>query len=313
MINRITGLFPLWALVFSVSACFYPHLWQPLKPSIIPLLGLIMLGMGLTLTVADFKNVLRSPKPLFIGVCLQFLLMPLIAYAISHVAHLSPALLTGMVLVGSAPGGTASNVICYLAKADVALSISLTLISTLLSFVITPLLIWVAIGQTIEVQVVPMLITILKIIIVPVVLGVTINTFFGRRLTKIKNIFPLISVAAIVVIIAIVVALSHDSIVKVGYTVVLCVMAHNILGVSAGYSLARLFKLDKTKARTIAIEVGMQNSGLSVALALKYFSNLAALPGAVFSIWHNLSGACLAQYWANKSDHAPQHRVLQQT
>ena len=298
--NRITGLFPLWAFLFAVLAYAVPGPWLLLKPAIIPLLGIVMLGMGLTLTITDFRNVLRFPKAVATGVCLQFLLMPLIAFIISRVAGLPPALLAGMVIVGACPGGTASNVICYLAKGDVALSISMTLMSTLLSFIATPLLTWIYIGQSIDVPILNMLISILKIIIVPVVVGVAVNTLFGKRLTKIKHIFPLISVAAIVIIIASIVALNRENIGRAGWLIIVCVCAHNVLGLSSGYGLARLLRMDEQRARTIAIEVGMQNSGLGVALALKHFSALSALPGAIFSIWHNLSGACLARYWSTK-------------
>lgn len=300
MLKRATELFPLWAILLSAAAYKAPAFWVSFKGMIVPLLGVVMFGMGITLTVADFRGVLRRPGVVGIGVLLQYLLMPLIAVCIGRLLRLPDELLVGMVLVGCAPGGTASNVICYLARADVALSITLTLTSTLISFIVTPALTWVYIGRMVTVPVGQMLVTILKIIIVPVVLGVGVNTLWGRRLEKFKHVFPLISVLAIVIIIAIIVGLNHEHIATAGGIVIVAVIAHNALGLASGYGLAKVFKFDDKRARTVAIEVGMQNSGLAVALAVKYFSALAALPGALFSIWHNLSGAFLARYWSRK-------------
>jgi BASS family bile acid:Na+ symporter len=211
--------------------------------------------------------------------------------------HLDPLLLAGMILVGASPGGTASNVICYLANGDVALSITLTAVSTLLSIVLTPLLCLVYIDASIEVPALDMLLSILKIVVAPVVAGIVLNRFFHRHLRVVEHWFPLVSVVAIVWIIAIIVALNQPRFGELGLLLVLSVVLHNALGLAAGYLVPRLLGLDRRISRTLAIEVGMQNSGLAVALAIKFFAPLAALPGAVFSIWHNLSGSLLAARW----------------
>jgi len=204
-------------------------------------------------------------------------------------------------VVGACPGGTASNVVCYLARGDVALSISLTTISTLLAIVATPLLTWFYVGQQVPVPVAQMLWSVFKIVLLPVSLGVAVNTLARERLAVVKPLFPLVSVAAIVVIIAIVVALNVGNLATMGVTVAVAVMLHNTAGLLGGYWIARLLGCDNRTSRTLSIEVGMQNSGLGVALAVKYFSAAAAVPGALFSIWHNLSGALMASYWSRNS------------
>lgn len=298
--QRITRLFPLWAVLFSALAFLLPAPFAEAKPLIVPLLGVVMFGMGMTLTPANFAAVLRRPRRVGLGLGLQYLVMPLAAWAIAVWLGLPPALLAGLVLVGASPGGTASNVICYLARGDLALSITLTTASTLLAIVATPLLTWLYVGERVDVPVVDMLVSIFKIVLLPVALGVAVNTLLGRWLGGVKHAFPLLSVAAIVLIIAIVVALNRDNLATTGAVVVLAVVLHNSVGLAAGYTLGRLATGDERTARTLAIEVGMQNSGLAVALAVKYFSAAAALPGALFSVWHNLSGSLLAAWWSRR-------------
>ena len=300
MISRLTRLFPLWALLFSAVAYAVPGLFAAMKPAIVPLLGLVMFGMGMTLTWNHFAEVLKRPAVVGLGVFLQYLVMPLAAWLIARMLDLPPYLMAGLVLVGACPGGTASNVVCYLARGDVALSITLTTLSTLLAIVMTPLLTWLYVGQKVPVPVQSMLWSIFKIVLLPVALGVLVNSLFGRRLQGVKPLFPLLSVVAIVVIIAIVVALNRENIAAMGVAVALAVVLHNLVGLACGYGVPRLLGLDARICRTLAIEVGMQNSGLGVALAVKYFSAAAALPGALFSIWHNLSGSMLAGVWSRR-------------
>ena len=297
----VIRLFPLWALLMSVVALWQPSAFVSLKPTIIPLLMIIMFGMGMTLTLQDFVRVWQKPGVIGLGVLLQFSLMPLAAWLIARGMQLEIALLIGMVLVGASPGGTASNVICYLARGNVALSVSLTLGSTLLATFFTPLLTWIYVGHEVPVPVVDMLLNVLKIIAIPVLAGAAINSLLRGQLQKIQGIFPLLSVVAIVVIIAIIVALNRERLLEVGTWLMLAVILHNSAGLIGGYLVARALKHDSITARTLAIEVGMQNSGLAVALALKYFpalGALTALPGALFSIWHNLSGSVLAAWWS---------------
>jgi BASS family bile acid:Na+ symporter len=299
VINKLISLFPLWAVLFSVYAFLFPELLTNLKSLIIPLLAVIMLGMGMTLTWDNFSNVIKSPKVIAVGVGLQFIIMPLSAFVISRLLGLSNELTAGMILVGSSAGGTASNVICYLARGNLALSITLTMTSTILAVGATPLLSWIYLNQFIHVPVTEMFMSILQIVIIPVFAGTLINSIFEKKLVRMKPVFPLISIIAIVFIIGIIVALNKERLAEIGLLIVAAVMLHNLSGLTLGYWLSYKLKFDKTTCRTIAIEVGMQNSGLSVALAVKFFSSAAALPGAIFSIWHNLSGSFLASYWGS--------------
>lgn len=280
MSNLITRRFPIWALLATLVALREPTFFVDFKPAIVPLLSLVMFGMGMTLTFANFQRVLTQPKWIGLGVSLQFLLMPFFAWALAWALQLDPILAAGLILVGAAPGGTASNVICYLAKGDVALSISLTAISTLLAVVLTPMLALLYIGERVPVPALAMLWATAKIVLLPVAAGVLLNHFFGKILRPLRAAFPAISVLAIVFIIAIVVALNAGRAAELLGIVAIAVIAHNLLGLISGYSLARLFGADTQKARTLAIEVGMQNSGLAVSLAAKFFPAAAALPGA---------------------------------
>ncbi|MBT3043865.1 MAG: bile acid:sodium symporter family protein [Candidatus Thiodiazotropha sp. (ex Codakia orbicularis)] len=301
MITYITRLFPIWALLFSLIAYAEPDLFVDMKPAIVPLLGVVMFGMGMTLTWKNFTDILKKPVVIGFGVFMQYLVMPFAAWLIAVVSGLPPYLMAGLVLVGACPGGTASNVVCFLARGDVALSITLTTASTLLAIIATPILTWLYVGQKVPVPVASMLWSIFKIVLLPVTLGVLVNTLFGRKLGAFKHIFPLLSVLAIVVIIAIIVALNRSNLANMGMAIALAVVMHNLLGLLGGYWLPKILGWDERVCRTLAIEVGMQNSGLGVALAVKYFSVAAALPGALFSIWHNLTGSMLAGYWSRRN------------
>jgi BASS family bile acid:Na+ symporter len=226
--------------------------------------------------------------------------MPFAAWLLARLFDLSDELAVGLILVGTTAGGTASNVIAYLAKGDLALSITLTLCSTLLAVVAMPWLTWLYIGQRVPVPALDMLFNLMQIVLVPVVFGTLLNAWLHKTIKKIEPLLPMASILAIAVIIAIVVALNAPRFQTVGPILVLAVMLHNGTGLMAGYWITRWLGYDSRIARTLAIEVGMQNSGLSVALALKYFSPLAALPGALFSIWHNLSGSLFAAYWRGR-------------
>ncbi|MET0110088.1 MAG: bile acid:sodium symporter family protein [Candidatus Thiodiazotropha sp.] len=300
MINYITRLFPVWALLFSLVAYGEPDLFVDMKPAIVPLLGVVMFGMGMTLTWKNFTDILKKPVVIGFGVLMQYMVMPFAAWLIAVLSGLPPYLMAGLVLVGACPGGTASNVVCFLARGDVALSITLTTASTLLAIIATPILTWLYVGQKVPVPVASMLWSIFKIVLLPVTLGVLVNTLFGRKLGAFKHIFPLLSVLAIVVIIAIIVTLNRSNLANMGIAIALAVIMHNLLGLAGGYWVPKLLGWDERVCRTLAIEVGMQNSGLGVALAVKYFSVAAALPGALFSIWHNLTGSMLAGYWSRR-------------
>lgn len=297
-----TFLFPLGAILVTALSWWHPALLTPLSGYIVVLLGLVMFGMGMTLRFENFTELLRRPGMIIIGVVLQYGLMPFFGWLVATLFSLEQTLLIGMVLVGACPGGTASNVITYLARGDVALSIMLTTVSTVLAVLLTPLMTWLYLGTRIDVPVIGMMRDILVIILLPVLAGLLINHFAGHFLHPLKKIFPIISALAIILIIGIVMALARPQLGLVALPVIAAVAWHNLLGLGAGYYIARWMGYDEKVSRTIAIEVGMQNSGLAVALAKNYFSVMAALPGAIFSIWHNISGSLYAGYWARKMD-----------
>lgn len=308
ILKKFTSLFPLWAVLLSAVAYAYPEYFAPHQGLIVPILSLIMLGMGVTLSVNSFLAVLKKPSVVLLGTLMQYTVMPFAAWIVCTVLKLPPDLAIGVIVLGCCPGGTASNLISYLAKADVALSIVLTSVSTLLAFLATPFLTWIFIGQTVEVDVTGMLVSVVNMVIVPVVLGLAINYFFEKRISMVREVFPAISAAAIVIIVAIIIGTNSANLEQSGPLVLLAVILHNGLGLAGGYWISKALKLSEIDARTIAIEVGMQNSGLSVALAIKHFTAAAALPGAIFSIWHNLSGALLAGHWSKQSAQAADNK-----
>lgn len=307
MNNSFINQFPLWAIFLAAVACFFPTEFSALKPGIVPLLALVMFAMGMTLTAEHFLAVLKKPKIIVIGVAIQFLLMPLFAYVLSEAFKLPTDLLIGMVLVGSTAGGTASNVICYLGNGNVALSILMTLTSTLCAVFLMPALTYIYLSQSVPVPVFDMFFSILIMVVIPVLLGAGINTVFGQQLKPLQAAFPVISSLAIIVIIAIIAGLNQHNISQLSLPLLGAVVAHNGLGLLFGYVIPKYLNYDQQTCRTVAIEVGMQNSGLSVALAIKYFNATAALPGAIFSIWHNISGSLLASRWRKTLTKRRQH------
>ncbi|MCL4148718.1 UNVERIFIED_CONTAM: hypothetical protein GTU68_046374 [Idotea baltica] len=292
--------FPLLAITVSVIAYIWPNWLAGQKFLIVYLLGAVMFCMGASLTLNDFKQALQRYPLLLLGLLLQFGLMPFIAWQLSILAGLSTALTAGMILVGSVPGGTASNVICYISKADVALSITLTAISTCLAVVVTPLLAYAYLNQTVEIDILKMMMSIFYIVVLPVGLGVLLNHTLRLVILPIQKFGADISIMVICFIIAIIVALNHDNLLSISPILVGLVLIHNLSGLILGYFTTFLFTRNNTLSKTIAIEVGMQNSGLAVALAVKFFGASSALPAALFSIIHNVTGSLLATYWAKK-------------
>lgn len=300
-----TRLFPVWAIIGSWIAYAMPELFRG-STSIVPaLLGVVMLAMGLTLTWKSFAVVWTRPRVVLTGVLAQYTVMPGLALGLALLLGLTPELTAGFVLVGSCPGGTASNLIAYLSGAEVALSISLTAISTILSVVLTPSLTWLLLGERVDVPFWDMLADIAKIVLLPVLVGVIVNSRYEGSLSRLKPWLPAVSVAAIVWIIAIVVAVNADELPSVGITILFGVCLHNLLGLGSGYAIGRGLGYTEQQARTLAIEVGMQNSGLGAVLAHQYFGAVAALPSAIFSIWHNLSGSLLAVWLRNRPSADP--------
>ncbi|MEL6828515.1 MAG: bile acid:sodium symporter family protein [Pseudomonadota bacterium] len=294
-------LFPLWVILAAIAGLSNPELLTSMSAWIVPLLVGVMLCMGLTLSINDFIKISQHKGALLLGLVLQFSVMPCIAFVVSLAFGFSPEVTAGMVLLGSVAGGTASNVMTLIAGGNVALSVSMTAFSTIFSIILTPLLLLFWIGSTVEVQATAMLINLFKIVLIPVAAGVLINNFFNGAVKRIELALAPIAVVLIVVIIAIVIALNANRISDGALAIGIATLIHNVAGLIIGYIVARLFRYDSVVARTIAIEVGMQNSGLATVLALKFFSPLAALPGAMFSIWLNITGSIFA-YLCTRSD-----------
>ena len=290
-------------LVSALLALAFPEVLGHLKTSLInPLLGVIMFGMGLTLRPEDFRVVFSRPKDVIVGCLAQFTVMPLLAFALSRVFSLNEALTVGVVLVGCCPGGTASNVITYLAKGDLALSVGMTATSTLLAPVLTPLLVWLLVGETVDVNVAGMLLSILWVVILPIALGLLVKRLWPRTTERATAYLPALSSVAICLIVMIVIAANAGKLLSGGWIIVLVVMLHNILGLAVGYLIGVLLKMTPAKRKAISVEVGMQNSGLASSLATLHFAAypMATIPGAVFSVWHNISGAIVARIYSRK-------------
>lgn len=292
-------------ILVAALALFAPNTVSFIKTTYVNyLLGIVMFGMGLTLKPNDFKVVFSRPKDVVIGCLAQFIVMPLLAFALTKVFQLPTELAVGVILVGTCPGGTSSNVMTYLSKGDVALSVGMTAVSTILAPFLTPLLTYLYAGESVDVNIASMFLSIVKVVILPIVAGFIINYFFKKLTEKVVEILPLISTLAIVAIVAAVVSANSAKLMTCGLLVVAVVILHNVLGYTLGYGVGKALKLDMTKCRAISIEVGMQNSGLATSLAATHFAQypLATIPGAVFSVWHNVSGAVLANIFARTAE-----------
>ena len=290
-------------LVSAILALAFPEVVGHLKPSLInPLLGVIMFGMGLTLKVEDFRVVFTRPKDVLVGCLAQFTVMPALAFGLSRLFGLDEALTIGVVLVGCCPGGTASNVITYLAKGDLALSVGMTATSTLLAPLLTPLLVLLLVGETVDVNVIGMLLSIIWVVILPIVLGLLVKRLLPKATEHATVYLPAVSTVAICLIVMIVIAANAHKLLAGGWIVILVVMLHNILGLTVGYLIGLLLKMTPAKRRAISVEVGMQNSGLASSLATLHFAAfpMATVPGAIFSVWHNISGAVVARFFARR-------------
>lgn len=298
----IQKTFALWVIIFAALALWQPELFVWLKAYIPWILGIIMLGMGMTMTVDDFKGVLQSPKAVLIGVVAQFVVMPGLAFVLCKLFNLPPEIAVGVILVGCCPGGTASNVITYMAKGNVALSVACTSVSTLLAPVLTPAIFYLLASQWLKIDAASMFISILQVVLLPIVVGLILRTWLKRQVESYIQVMPLVSVIAIVAIVAAIIGGSKAAILQSGLLILAVVILHNGLGYLLGFTAARFFKLPYADSKAIAIEVGMQNSGLGVALAAVHFaaSPITAVPSAIFSLWHNISGPALATYWASK-------------
>ena len=294
-------------LLAAVLGLLFPGAIRYLKPAYInPLLGVIMFCMGMTLKTDDFRVVFRRPKDVLIGCLAQFTVMPLLAFALTKIFSLDAALAIGVILVGCCPGGTASNVITYLAKGDLALSVGMTATSTLLAPVLTPLLVWLLAGEKVQVDVLGMLLSILWVVILPIGLGLLVKRFAPRVSEKAVAYLPALSTLTISTIVFIVIAANAEKLLSSGLIVILVVILHNLCGLGVGYLIGVALRLSPAKRRAISIEVGMQNSGLASSLANLHFAAypMAAIPGAIFSVWHNISGGIVARLFIRTISYA---------
>lgn len=301
----------LIVIAMAVLALLCPSAVSFIKTSYInPLLGVVMFGMGLTLKLSDFRVVFSHPKDVCIGTVAQFTVMPLLAYLLAKAFSLPPELAVGVILVGTCPGGTSSNVMTYLCKGDVALSVGMTAVSTVLAPVVTPLLTYLYAGATVHVDLLSMFLSIIQVVILPIALGFAVNRFFGRFAERAVDVLPLVSTLAIVAIVGAVVSVNAGRLLSCGLLILVVVVLHNVLGYLLGYTAARALRLSNAKCRTVAIEVGMQNSGLATSLATVHFAQypLATIPGAVFSVWHNVSGALLANVFLRQAEREEKQR-----
>ena len=297
-IARWMGILVLVAGFVALAA---PQPFLTLGTSVInPLLGLIMFGMGLTLSPDDFRVVFSRPKDVLLGCLAQFTVMPAVAWLLAKAFSLPDELALGVILVGCCPGGTASNVITFLAKGDLALSVGMTATSTVLAPLLTPLLVWFMAGTFVHVDAVGMLLSILYVVIAPIVAGFLIQRFLPRFTRRVVPYLPAFSSLMIALVVAVIVSHNASNLLRGGLIVALVVMLHNVLGLAIGYGVGRILGLSHAKRSAISIEVGMQNSGLASSLAVTHFAAfpMAAIPGAIFSVWHNISGALVAKIYS---------------
>ncbi|MBM4761220.1 bile acid:sodium symporter family protein [Bacillus sp. B15-48] len=308
VMNQISQLankyFSVISVLFAIAAFVWHENFVWLGSYITTLLMIVMFGVGMTLKPVDFKLVISKPKPVIIGVLAQFTIMPLLAFGIAVLFKLPPELAAGIILVGCVPGGTSSNVMVYLAKGNTALSIAMTSLSTLLAPILTPTLLYLLAGQWMPVDPIGMFVSIIKVIILPIALGLFIQKLAPQVVEKGGALLPLISVIAIALVCAAVVSGNRDNIAASGLIIFVTVLIHNYSGLFVGYMVGVLLKLDAETRRALSIEVGIQNAGLGVSLAKVHFaaSPLTALPGAVAVTLHVINGSILASYWARKSN-----------
>ncbi len=301
--HYISKYMAVLVLVCAVLSLLFPAVLEPIPTKTINyLLGVVMFGMGLALNLQDFKIVFSRPKDIIIGCMAQFTVMPLLAWGLAKVFQLDEALALGVILVGCCPGGTASNVITYLAKGDLALSVGMTGVSTVLAPLLTPLLTWVLAGESIHVDVAGMLLSILWVVILPIVLGLVIKSLWPKFTEKAMDYLPAFSSVAIAFTVSIVISANASKLLASGFLIILVVMCHNLCGLGLGYLIGRLTGMPEPKKRAVSIEVGMQNSGLASSLATLHFAAypMATIPGAIFSVWHNISGAIVAWLYTQK-------------
>lgn len=291
--------FHIIIMVFAFIAFAKPQSFAWVEPFVKHFIGGIMFCMGATLKFVDFKKIITKPKLVFVGIALQYTFMPLLAFFISKLLQLPTEFLIGMVIVGSCPGGTASNLITFFSKGNVALSVSLTLCSTLLAPILTPFILFMLLEQEVPIDVVELMKSIFWIVFFPIMDALVIRHYFEKQFQKISFVFPTLAILFISIVVAFIIGANRSLLTTMPLILFLAIILHNGLGYATGYFITKMMRFSEKNARTIAIEVGMQNSGLGLALANQFFNASVALPSALFSIWHNISGIFIAKKWAS--------------
>ncbi len=294
----------LIVLLTAIVSLFFPITFTWIDPSTINyLLGIIMLLMGMTLNINDFKIVFTRPRDIVIGFLAQFTIMPALAWSLTRIFSLPEEYAIGVILVGCCPGGTASNVITYLSRGDIALSVGITSVSTIFAPLLTPLACWYFAGAYVDVDILGMLLSIVKIVILPIIAGFILQKYFPKLTKSITTILPALSTLVIALIVGIVIGMNSEKLLDTGLTVICVIILHNILGYIFGFVAGIATRMSPKKCIALSIEVGMQNSGLACSLAQQHFSTLqaATVPGAIFSVWHNISGAIIAKIFTSLS------------
>lgn len=298
MLRIATNLFPLWVLGGGILALFEPRWFTWFGPYIVPGLAIIMLGMGLTLSFQDFRDVLKMPRAVAAGFVAQFTIMPFLGWSIAHLLHLPTPFAVGLILVSCCPGGTASNIVTFLARANVALSVLMTMCSTFGAILLTPLLTHALAGSLVPVDAWKLFLDTVKVILLPVSAGILINQYASRSVQRILPYCPLVAVLFVALICASIIGQSATAIRHSGSRLLAAVVLLHVGGFGLGYGFARLLGYDALIRRTLSIEVGMQNSGLGVVLARNNFTDpLTPVPCAISSVFHSVIGSLLAGLW----------------
>lgn len=301
----MTNMMAVWVILLTVIALIYPNLFIWIAPYITILLGIIMFTMGLTLSIDDFKEIFKQPIKVIVLALAQYLVMPIIAVSLVFLFNLPPEIAIGVILVGSSPGGTSSNVMTFLAKGNVTLSVAATTVTTLLAPIVTPSLTLLLASTWLDISFSAMMVSILQVVLIPVLLGLGVGSLFRKQVDRVVDVLPMISMTGILGVMTAVSASNVDNILTSGLIILLVVILHNLLGYATGFLLGKIFKFNLADTKTISIEVGMQNSGLATALAVQHFEPVTALPGALFSVWHSLSGAVLANVFGKLKEKDP--------
>jgi BASS family bile acid:Na+ symporter len=302
IVKFITKYFSVWIILGVVAAFYNPEPFKPLAKYVPYCIMAVMLSMGLTVSIDDFKLVFSRPKDVFWGIVLRYMIMPFIALMLTKVLNLPPAIAAGLILVGCCPSGVASNVMTFLARGDTALSITVSTINTIIAPFITPFMFAFLVGSIVPVDASAILMDILKIVLIPVFLGAVIRGFASEFVDKIMPVIPIVSVIAIFITTSSGFALSANKLANVALIAFVAVILHNVLGLATGYWAARGVGMPHFKAKALSFEIGMENGGLAMALALAHLAPLAFIPAAIFNLAHNVTGPMLASYWREQEE-----------